>query len=145
MSQKHGSPLSSGEAVYRMLKLNSGNKAEATDFDLSSQENADVPPLLSVWAESVVTPITMRSERGDSSRFSHYASLNVDDIRGVCRSETDLSNYCLDVVWDIIGFRDGHAGISGLMRPPNIERCIFKKLRVKLADLANKNIMSFDE
>jgi len=37
---------------------------------------------------------------------------------------------------------DGHCGISGLMRPHSVPKAVYKKLRAKLANLANENVFS---
>jgi hypothetical protein len=88
---------------------------------------------------------------GDSKEaYSRYCLFNVDEVRAL-QLHPDVPEPPLDVVWDpltIAGTEEqdtrpgaeGHAGITGLLRPPGMEKLLYKNLRSQLADLANRNL-----
>jgi hypothetical protein len=78
--------------------------------------------------------------------------LPVDSIRAI--NVPASPQVALDVVWSKL-FQEGtelpdprpgaggHAGIMGLLRPPGMEKSIYKTLRVRFADLANQDLKVF--
>src|SRR5258706_6104253 len=111
-------------------------------FALSDEDKRSDSRTLSVWANDLISPVRARRFLGDrASVYRQAYYLDVDDIRRVhLRQEIDLPDYPLDVIWEPHDDPDaqGHAGITGLMRPPDLpeSKKKYKRLRIKLAELA---------
>ena len=148
---KTGEPLSTSEVVFRLLKASKDGVAVEAHFALSEEDKQAKLPALSVWAVRLTTPEQARhffavEKQAD---YALCALLNVEDVRTLGIPE--LPHPVLEVVWDTLyeegitlpdtrpGAK-GHAGITGLVKPPGMERRIYKKLRTRLADLANQNL-----
>lgn len=145
-SKIHGESFDASENVIRLLKpLRDGMVTDA-DFTLSPADEGSPLQSLSVWAESQTTPTQALVFIGKPETYSLYAILNVGDIRALT-IETEPPQTVLDVVWDKLenesrAGAEGHAGITGLLRPAGIPKLLYKELRRKLADLARNNLHS---
>jgi len=149
-----GQPLPDGEAVLRLFKPSKDGQVLEVHFAITGQD--DVAPLysLSVWAESLTSPLQARDFMGvNKFAYQLYSRLSVTRIRTL--TTPDLVEPVLNVVWDTLyedeetGQRntepgaEGHAGLTGLRRPPGMEKQIYKTLRVRLADMANESLNSY--
>lgn len=144
-----GEPLPNNVNVIRLIRLSNDGRASDVDFELSSEDKSSALQSLSVWEESLTTPFQARfliGEKYDS--YEAYCLLNTDVIRSLrLYSEVDIA--FLDVVWDNLeNYRlpgsEGHAGIKGLFRPPGMDKLLYKRLRSKLAMLANERLHIFE-
>lgn len=144
-----GISLPAYETVVRLLQGSLESLATAGDFELSSQDKETALQSLSVWAERLTTPQQALEFMGDKKElYSLYCSLLVEDVRSTIL-ETEPPKMPLDVVWDNLAGEnrsgaEGHAGIVGLLRPPGIPKLLYKDLRSRLADLANRKLYSLD-
>ena len=146
-----GTPLPAGEIVFRLLKASKDGMALETHFALSEEDKNASLPALSIWPLRLTTPEQARSFLSEDKQGSYrlYALLSVDQVRELTAS--DLTDPVLNVVWDRLyeagtnlpdsrPGTQGHAGITGLVKPPGMEKVVYKKLRTRLADLANLNL-----
>lgn len=142
----HGEPLDALENVIRLLKpLRDGIVTDA-DFTLSPADEFSPLQSLSVWAENRTPLAQALVFMGKPETYSLYAVLNVGDIRTLS-IEKEPPQMVLDVVWDKLendnrAGAEGHAGITGLLRPTGIPKLLYKELRRKIADLARNNLHS---
>ncbi len=148
--EETGMPLPDEEVVLRLIKASKDGQALEVHFALTDKDKE--PPLysLSVWAESLTSPLEAREFMGENKlAYEIYCRLSVTRIRTV--TTPDLGKPVLDVVWDTLyeegtNIRNtrpgakGHSGITGLLKPPNMEKRIYKTLRTRLADLANEDL-----
>ena len=133
--------LPHGEDVFRFLKnLSLDNMVSVSEFELSSEDKSSLSKTLSVWAISKVSPMnTIKYLGGLSARYKYYFLLNVDDIRSIISSETEIETRPLNVIWEPHeSGAPGHADITGLTRPPNVSKIVYRSIRISLADLANR-------
>ena len=146
-SGKTGESLSANETVIRILKVNTANgQASPQDFELSSSDKLSPIKSISVWANSLTTPQQAREFLGGtSSTCLKYCLISVGRIRSIILSNCDIR---IDVVWDnltgVLPGIEGHCGITGLHRPEMLPREPYKRLRVRLADIANENLHTFE-
>ncbi len=131
------------------------------EFSLSSQDRLSVPPHLSVWVDSLTTPIQAYGFLPNDSPRKLVLQLNVKEISKLVGRSGNEKAYpnLLKVIWVHIfqsfngqQIRDhrpgsaGHSGITGLDEkqiPNGLAKSDFKiirkDLRAKLAELASKN------
>ncbi len=136
-----GERLSNDESVYRLLKSLKDGKVIPEHFALSSKDEASPLCALSVWAESLTTPLqALELMTGNKREYTHYCSLQVQQVRSLTISE--LPQPALDVVWDRLC-------IEGTSQADTSPRCegargnyrsstIFKHSKKQLQNLANK-------
>ena len=132
--------LPQGEDVFRFLKnFSSDNMVSASEFELSTEDKSSLSKSLSVWAISKASPMNTIKYLGEfSASYQYYFLLSVDDIRSIISSETEIQTRPLDVIWEPHeSGAPGHAGITGLNRPPNVSKIVYRSIRISLADLAN--------
>jgi len=148
-----GTPLPDDAFVLRLIKISKDGMALETHFAVMNKD--DNPPLysISVWAENLTTPLQAREFMGENkAAYMKYCRLSVTRIRTLTTPE--ITKPVLDVVWDKLYIdgttqadlrpgAEGHSGITGLKKPPNIERRIYKTLRTRLADMANEDLRDF--
>jgi hypothetical protein len=113
---------------------------EAFNFQLSNRDKEQPIPKLSVFVHGLTTEQQACALVGNGTTHRLIARLSVVDIRVI-----DAEGYRLDAVWDEAVLDDGtpdtrpgaegHAGITGLYRPPNAPKTIFKTLQVRLAEI----------
>ncbi len=145
-----GIPLPDGEIIIRLIKASKDGKVLETHFALTSEDKESPLKSISVWAEKLTTPVQACEFMGEKNlSYEVYCRLNVDNIRSLTLSE--LPQPVLETVWDTL-FQDstitpdtrpgaeGHSGITGLERPPAMEKRVYKALRTRLADLANEDL-----
>lgn len=149
-----GEPLPADEKVLRLLKASKDSRVTDAAFELTTQDKASPLQSLSVWVTQLTNPEQAREFMEENKEtYSLYCLLDVNAIRTL-RLSPDSSVMPLDVVWDPLTLPDseerdprpgaeGHAGITGLIRPPGMEKMLYKRLRVQLADLANENLYTF--
>lgn len=148
-----GTPLCSEEVVLRLFKASKDGKAIETHFALTDDDKENYPYSSSVWAERLTSPAQAREFMAPKQfAYEIYSRLRVIQVRNL--TTLCLEKPVLDVVWDTLydtekNDRDprpgaaGHAGITGLLKPPSIEKRIYKTLRTMLADLANEDLKVF--
>lgn len=146
-----GEPLPAGETVLRFLKASLHGRVTDAAFELTTLDKTSPLQSLSVWAARLTSPEQAREFLGDQKDASlFYCLLGVEEIRSL-RLSPESPVTPLDVVWDPLFLSnseerdsrpgaEGHAGITGLVRPPGMEKLLYKRLRVQLADLANKRL-----
>lgn len=142
-----GEPLPVGLIVVRLGRP-SLYEAETLQvnplhFELSSEDKTSELKSLSVWVVELTPPIVARSLMGEKrGEYTLALHLKVDDVRNI-NLQPDAPNPPLDVVWDPIEVpqAEGHAGITGLMRPDNAPRAVYKALRAKLARISTIEIL----
>jgi hypothetical protein len=125
-------------------------------FELSEADKQDELKSLSVWARDLTEPTqAIAFMTGDTSRFRMALYLRVQDVVSA-RPQPDSPDVpLLDVVWhrllrDVNGsvvFDDrpgaeGHAGITGLDRPPAVSREHYRRLRRRLAELCTVEVLT---
>jgi len=84
-----------------------------------------------------------------------FALTDDDEIRALRPEPNSMDVPDLDVVWDSLMMEEngmilpdtrpgaeGHAGKTGLLRPPFVEQRFYKSLRSQLADLACQRIIT---
>ncbi len=113
-------------------------------FELSTSDKAQKPPRLSVYVFGLTTEEQACALVGDGTTHRLILRLPVARIRALVVGE-----HRLDAVWDEAVLDDGspdmrpgaegHAGITGLVRPPGMDKIRFKRLSVDLADLASED------
>jgi|SRR5579871_4551197 len=153
--------LPDGENVLRLVKKTTNDgKVPPDEFELSTLDKASELKSISTWAESLTSPEQAREFMGDKKEaYSLFCSLKVDWIR-ILRPDPDNTEVgSLDVVWDPLKVMqedgtevpdarpgaEGHSGIMGLMRPPDMPRSHFFSLRSQLADLANTTLKQISD
>jgi hypothetical protein len=124
-------------------------KPSVEAFALSSQDEQEDPPILSVWAERLTTPAQAFRLMGSSPRYTLLLRLNVDQIRSIVPEPSDLPKVPpLDVIWirheeaGIVPGAEGHAGITGLKRTPPVDRRHTKSFRLQLLRCAEIRTLS---
>ena len=121
------------------------------NFSLSSRDKEVPEPKLSVYVKELTTERQASRLVGDGNTHRLIARLAVSLIRQIVVGE-----YRLNAVWDTALLEDGitpdnrpgangHAGITGLHRPPHAEKTIFKALQVRLADAVGQNYIVIDD
>jgi len=145
-----GTSLPDEEQVFRLIKGSMDGKASEADFSLSTSDKLASLRSVSVWSKKLTSPLQAIEFRGDGKNlYQLYSLLNVSEVRQLSFPGLDMQP--LDVVWDklfidgsnILDNRpgaEGHSGITGLEKPPMMERRIFKALRTRLTDLANERL-----
>ena len=139
MPNADNTSLPIGSYIYRMcsksLLLLSAKNAQLA-FELSTSDKASPTPHLSAF-ETLKTTL---EQAKSITNTDLEIMLSVGGIRIL-----NVASISLDVLWfeaifdDIKDTRDGsegHCGIVGLKRPPNSPREDYRKMRVKLADMA---------
>lgn len=158
-------PLPRWGAVLRLAKAGSLNQ-EAKDalergfihesflpFSLSSADEVQQPPLLSVWSRRLTSPRQAWLIRGANAAVDYVFSLPIRKLRHVAVSDAEPAR-CLEVVWD--RYQDqlldevrplvstwslrGHAGVQGLpgKKDNRVNKQARRRIRSQLADLAKK-------
>ena len=117
---------------------------EAFTFELSSRDKALPVPKLSVYVQSLTSEAQACALVGDGTTHRLVARVGVTAIRQI-----SVEGYGLNAVWDAALLdddtpdtrpgADGHAGITGLQRPPDVARATFKTLQIRLADAVGEN------
>lgn len=114
-------------------------KANPKWFELSSSDERQLPPRISVFVARLTTPVQAWAISGSKEDRRAGAQLSIKRVRAL-RPESDpgVSVKSLDVIWD----RDeidhaapgnlGHAGITGLNCPKSARR----SYRQQLADIS---------
>ncbi len=148
-----GTPLPDEEVVLRLCKASKDGRALETHFSLTDKDKEHPLCSLSVWVESLTSPSQAREFMGTNKlAYEIYCRLSVVKVRVL--TTPGLEKPVLDVVWDMLyndegTARDprpgaaGHSGITGLLKPPGMEKQIYKTLRTRLADLANEDLNIF--
>ncbi len=138
-------PIPGGTRVFRLARPESSTGIPSyTAFELSSEDRQQTPPKLSVWLDTLTRPDEARQIMPNPAGYTFALYLNTDTIRQIhTRLPCNLSSVSpLDVVWDPLptppqflerpGWLDGHCGITGLMRPPQVARMVYKTIRTLL-------------
>lgn len=126
-TRKDREPLPSGTTVLRLGRKTLNGRLDPFVFQLTTKDKADNPPRLSVWDETLTTPLQAWSFAEYSDKYTCYVTLAVDDIRGITILPTIPVTEPLNVVWHPLmvnahGIQspdqrpgtDGHAGITGI-------------------------------
>lgn len=131
-----GTPLPEEAVVFRLAQSNDGRFPQEA-FRLSSADEEQNPPKLSVWDQDQTTPLQALDIMGGSPKHNVAGYLPV----GVIRQSVSAD---LDVIWDRLPLDEerpgagGHCGLVGLdgaeSKAAKERR---KQLRRMLADLAN--------
>jgi hypothetical protein len=124
----------------------SGSGALAAAFRLSSSDEQQSPPHLSVFEQSLTTNQQARDITGKDLTLR----LPIADIRGLVNA--DYPDHRLDACWfqamilqgtelvpDCRPGTEGHCGIIGLSRPAMVPRPKWKWFCVRLADIAHSH------
>jgi hypothetical protein len=135
-----GEPVPRGVRVLRLAlwskDFEERRKVSPIAFKLSSLEERQQPPRLSVFVEDLTTP-KQASEILRRPQYTLVAFLKVDEVRAVRPDPDPPGTPGLDVQWDRLNDdrpgSAGHAGITGLDHPV---RVVERNYRAKLADLA---------
>lgn len=122
----------------------------AFDFTLSSRDKAQPVPKFSVYVKGLTTERQACLLVGDGTTHRLIARLRVAAIRAI-----SAQDYRLNAVWDDALLDDGtpdarpgvqgHAGITGLNRPPNVEKLVFKKLQARLVNAVGDDYLLLPE
>ena len=117
---------------------------ETFTFLLSERDKSLSFPKLSVFVQGLTTEAQACALIGDGTTHRLVARLSVAAIRAI-----SLNTHALEVVWDTAVLpngtpdtrpgSEGHAGITGLKRPPQMEKRLFKTLQTRLADAVGAN------
>lgn len=153
-------PLPPGETVFRLVRESKDyretRKVSPESFTLSQADKVAELKVLSVWVDHLTTPQQAREfMESDKQSYRLVARFNVDQVRVLRPSPDSPRVPYLDVVWDRLMIdqdgekvpdtrlgAEGHAGITGLIRPEGVERIYYKSLRSKLADLATVDVLA---
>ncbi len=144
--------LPSEEWVARLAvasKDAESGKANPVAFELSSRDEAETRPRLSVWAKSITSYEQAWQLMGANQKYCFAFCLKPSDIRSIRPIPKEPLAEPLDVVWYPLftstngeKFPDqrlgaqGHAGISGLKAGLIPNKAQRKSLRSQLADHA---------
>lgn len=145
----HGASLNDCQEVIRIAKLmtSEGMKPLPMHFDLSSADKNSELQSLSVW-EPNFTPVPMALELMSVAPDNCFGlRLSVKDVRSInykSRENDESSRMALNVVWDHDPREgaQGHAGITGLAKPPGMIKSEFKKVKIRLAEISDSFIIS---
>jgi hypothetical protein len=139
-----GTPLPGGIIVLRLSRLSKdfleSQQPSESAFILSTDDENSELKALSVWAKDLTPAEKARELMGEKrAAYRLILHLNVDEVRAI-RISKDFPVTPLEVVWDTDSRpgAEGHAGITGLLRPPSGERKLYKALRVKLTQIVTK-------
>lgn len=142
-----GAPVPDNVTIVRlgkpMMDTLESHMAHEAHFSLSSEDEATSLQSLSVWVVDLTPPEKAQELMGANRATYRLAlHLNTTAVRAI-RLADDAPFHPLNVVWDPDprSGAEGHAGITGLMRPPGGERMKYKALRAKLAQLAVVEIL----
>ena len=135
-----GEPLPAGVRIIRLAvppkDFHETGRVSPLTFKLSSKEENESPPRLSVFAEDLTTPPQAAAILGKPA-YTLVAHLQVDQVRAVRPNPDPPGTPALDVVWrhinDCRPGASGHSGITGLNNRLSPVR---KRFRAKLADIA---------
>jgi hypothetical protein len=143
-----GEPIPAGLIVVRFasaaMDTEETKRAHESHFSLSSKDEESELKSLSVWVRALTPPhIAIKFMPDNKTKHPFILNLNVDDIRGI-NYQPEAPDPPLDVVWDPLEFpdSDGHAGITGLMRPSGTPKARYKNLRARLALLATVELLT---
>lgn len=154
-TEKNKERLPDSENVIRLLKKTTNEgKISPDEFELSTLDKVSEIQSLSVWAERLTSPEQAREFMGAKKEvYMLFCSLGVGQIRKLRPAPDNEKIGPLDVVWDLLTVTHeeievpdtrsgaaGHAGITGLLRPPGLPKPDFFSLRSQLADLANDTL-----
>ncbi len=135
-------PIPENSEIFRFVTLRSDGEF-STAFEPSSSDKKDNPPSVSVWICGVSEPqATLQFVKRD---YSGYFIISAFFIRQVT-IKFKINSDPLDILHLPLSESppgSGHAGITGLIRPENKPRDIYKTLRVKLADEGRKQYIPF--
>lgn len=140
-----GRPLPDGAVVIRLAKPTFGGKVDQSAFTPSTKDKEADLKSVSVWNEALTTEEQAREFMGDNKHeYSLAPRLPAARIRAL-RPDPDSPDVPpLDVVWDPLDDlrpgAEGHAGITGLLRPAQVPNPYYKNLRAQLVDLANASL-----
>lgn len=137
-----GESLPDDASVFRLCRRTSDGKIAPEAFVLSSDDQRQAIPRLSVWEQSLTTP----DEADPTRRLLLVALLSVVDVRRIRPDAAGAVN--LDVQWEQAWTKDadgnrvestapgagGHCGIAGLNQG---DKAVRKGLRAELARHAN--------
>jgi hypothetical protein len=121
-------------------------KVSPEAFALSTQEKRDSHPRLSVWSQTLTTPVQAWEIMGSKPVYELVLRLEVETIRSIQPNPKEPVFPQMDVVWHtlyvlqgdsrVLDSRPGskgHAGITGLEETPSL-KMQRKSLRSQLAD-----------
>jgi hypothetical protein len=136
-----GEPVPGNARVIRLAQrskdFDEHGKVSPAAFQLSSTEERQHPPRLSVFIEDLTTPMQAAELLG-RPQYKLAVFLLVDTVRAVRPTPDPPGTPGLDVQWHPIDDdrpgAAGHAGITGLN---NENRLVRRSFRAKLADLAD--------
>lgn len=149
--------LANDEVVFRLAKASKDGKISEAAFILSSKDEKEEQPSLSVWAARLTSPAEAQEFiENRKEDYTLYGFLKVNEVRAL-RPDPDSPDVpALNVIWHQLFFENGnakttpdtrpgsagHAGITGLLKPSGLAnaRLYYRSLRSKLADLANQNL-----
>lgn len=139
-----GTPLPESIAVLRLTSPSLNGRVSELAFELSSADKESNPPSLSVWVRENTTPEQAFALLGANPKYTHYFLLSVNDVRLVRPEPENDTVPSLDVIWVPLDSKapgaEGHAGLTGLNRPPGLPKDLYHSLRRQLPDLANKSL-----
>lgn len=149
-SMKAGEPLPGEAFVLRLLRQRSSDRVVSPEeFSLSSEDKNEPAPTLSVFETLLTTPSQARALRENPEKVVAYCEMSVGGIRSIRPDPESPIIQNLDVIWqpltvtlsgiEILDPRpgaSGHCGITNLVKPPEVEKRIFKSMRVHLARIA---------
>lgn len=138
-------PIPGGTRVFRLARPESSTgEPTYTAFELSTEDRVQEPPKLSVWLDALTQPEQAREVIPHPQSYTFALYLKTDTVRTIHQRLPGPPQMItpLDVVWDPLPtppqyshrprWLDGHCGVTGLLRPPQIERKVYKTLRTLL-------------
>jgi hypothetical protein len=155
-------PLLAQEWVMRLAVASKDaktGKANPAAFELSSEDQKEESPRLSVWAESLTTEEEAWHLMGAKPQYCLSLRLQPEAVRKIIPTPIEPEIKPLDVVWYPLFVLDqeggkspdarpgaqGHAGISGLKCNESPNRAQRKSIRSQLADLAKLSPLPIEE
>jgi hypothetical protein len=144
---QHGKPVPSYDVILRIPNgplpkdFTEHPKPEPSWFVLSSSDETQIPPRLSVFVNRLTTIEQAWVIAGAKDDRRAAAVLRVKEVRNIApSSDADVSTPLPDVIWDREGMDDpsvqgnlGHSGITGLACRSRVVR---KYYRMQLADIS---------
>lgn len=140
-------PLPSDIQVFRLAQLSLDGKVSSQAFYPSTEDIKSSTESITVWVTTLTTPLQAKAFMGTNpEKYTHVYTFIVNEIRNLRPIPDNPKAPSLDVVWvplaEKLSGASGHAGITGLVKPPGLEKTLYKSFRSQLADLANKHLSS---
>jgi len=132
-----GEPLTPECRVIRLLRFSSmDEKVSPADFTESSSDNGR----LSVYENTLTTPLQARLMMGNPSIYEHFASFVVGEARNIKHPSVSSP----DVIWHPLstnkpGYK-GHCALVNMIKVPNLSgaKVYLKSIRDQLIEILEK-------